>query len=167
MSDPFLGLISSAQTRDSLAALTADVSGYVMRSLQFLKFKDGVKRDPIFANSSVSIGMPAGQHVGDGSFQVIPSEAMAMLRNVGDQWTQVPTTLGCTLNQSNGGGVVGVGSDLIYLNDSDWDFGKAGGADPSLVTFTFTIIQPIDYDGIAAVRDQTASSFSLPSILGL
>ncbi len=165
--NPFLGLVSSDQIRDSLAALTADVGGFVMRSLQALKFKDGVKRDPIFANASTSIGVPAGQHTADGSFQVIPSEFMGLIQNVGDQWTQIPTTLQCTLNQQNGGGVVSVGSDLIMLNDSDWDFGKAGGSDPSLTTVTFVIIKPMDYDGIAAVRDQSTTAFSFPSILGL
>lgn len=165
--DPFLGLVSSDQIRDSLAALTADVGGFVMRSVQTLKFKDGVKRDPIFANSSVSIGVPAGQHMGDGSFQVIPSEFMGLIQNVGDQWTQIPTTLQCTLNQQNGGGVVGVGSDMIMLNDSDWDFGKAGGSDPSLVTVSFVIVKPVDYDGLSAIRDNSVTAFSFPSILGL
>ncbi len=91
-----------------------------------------------------------------------------MIASVGDQYTQVITNIGATLNQTNGGGIIPITFAQVRLMKTEWDLGEAGGQKAAFVTFSFTLLAPPDYSGLVSVRDQSASSlFQFPPIFGL
>lgn len=164
--DPFAGTFSADQLRDVLASGTYDVGGLVLRSLQGFKYEEEQEGDAMYANGSLPIGDTPGTYKGSGSFTIIPTEATGLQQYLGDQYTQVPTTIGITLNQQFGASITPINMFTVRLKKFAWDFGEAGANKPALVEVNFRILKPAEINGMAAVRDGGGAFFFAP-ILGL
>lgn len=165
--DPLIGLFSADQLAYVLASLSADVGGYALRGLQDFKFDEEMEGEAVYGNDAIPIQDTPGTYKGSGSFKTLLGEAVALAANLGDQYLTVTTTIGCTLNQQNGGGIIPVDLYTVRLKKFAWDMGEAGGAKPGMVEINFRIMTPANLSGIAAARSQQSGSFTLAPFFGL
>lgn len=156
---------SSDQVRKSLASITIDVFGTIIRGVQKLTCTDELSGDPMYANGSVSIGLPAGQHKAEGSIGMIPEMADDVRAALGDQFSQVPTTIGITMFEPFGGVPLTYNLTRVYWRKLEVDFGEPGGSKGSVETFGLVILDPIDFNGLSSVRSRDVSLFSFPVVL--
>lgn len=156
---------SNDQTKESSASMSADFAGVTLRGIAKLTFTDEVAKEPIYGNSSVSIGVPAGQHKAEGSLQVIVQEADNIITGLGPNYTQIPGTIGVSLYEPFGAGILTYDLTRVYLMKAEYDFGDAGGQKPVMVTFSFIALDPIVQNGNVSVTDQQAGGLilSLPT----
>lgn len=154
-------------TKESLASLSAFWQGYSLRGIQKITFTEELSRDAIYGNSSVSIGVPVGQHKAEGSLQVLSQEADNLRGVLGPNFGATPGTISYSLFEPLGAGILTYTATRVYLVKLEVDLGEAGGAKPSLETFSLIILDPIDWgNGTQIVTDQSASGFvlQLPTI---
>lgn len=157
---------SSDQTRFSLASVEIDVLGTIIRGVQKWTLTDEVSGDPMYGNSSVSIGLPAGQHKAEGAMGLIPEMSDDLRRALGDQWSQVPSTIGITLFEQFGGAPLTYNVTRAYFRKWEGDFGEPGGSKGATENYTITILEPIDLNGLSSIRDQRGGTlFSFPVVL--
>lgn len=152
---------TSEHTKESLASMEANFFGVTLRGVQKCSLTEELSRDPIYANASVSIGLPAGMHKAEGSIQVISQEADNLRQAAGPNFGQVSGSLLINLFEPNGAGILTYRASGVYLVKLEADFGEAGGAKPALETFGLLIIKPIDWGGVPIVTDQRASGLVL------
>jgi hypothetical protein len=144
--------------------------GVTCRGIQKVTLTEELSKDPIYANSSVSIGVPVGTHKAEGTVQVITDEADSLRTAAGDQFGTRPGSIGITLFEPQGAGILTYNLTRVYIVKMEADFGEAGGQKPSLETFSIMILDPVDWNGITIVRDQRSGGIvlgfptSLPTI---
>ena len=162
---------TSDNTKESMASMEARFFGVTLRGIQKCSLTEELSKDPIYANSSVSIGVPVGTHKAEGSIQVISQEADNLRQAAGNNFGTIPGTLTINLFEPNGAGILTDKARRIYLIKMEADFGEAGGQKPSLETFGLMILNPIDWGGgTSIISDQRASGLllafpnSLPSL---
>lgn len=156
---------SSDQVRKSLASIEIDVLGTIVRGVQKLSLTDEVSADPMYGNSSVSIGMPAGQHKAEGSIGLIPEMADELRAALGDQFSQVPATIGISMFEPNGGAPITHNVTRVYFRKQEVDYGEPGGSKGAVETFGLTILDPVDFNGLSSIRDQRgATLLSFPVV---
>lgn len=142
---------SSDYTKLSLASLELGLLGQTVRGLTKVTLKETVKREPVYANGSVSEGLPAGQHSAEGSIAMFSPSAAAVRTIIGGGWSQVPVFIAISLFEPLGAGLLQYNVSGAYLTELEADFGEAGGNKPGQETFALTIINPIDWDGLPAI----------------
>jgi hypothetical protein len=157
---------STDQTRYSMASVEGDFSGLQLRGIQDLGLTDELTKDPIYGNSSVSIGVPVGMHKAEGALTLIPEEYDSLVFGLGDQFGTTPGTIGITLFEPNGAGVYTINASRVYLIKVEAKFGKPGGQDPATKALGLLILDPIDWGGLSIVRDQNSGALSLGGIIG-
>lgn len=138
---------SSDDTRLTLASLTMFCAGTNLRGIQDVGFTDELSGDPIYGNDSISVGMPAGQHKGEGTLGLLTEVADTMRSNMGPNWGRTPWTISVSLYEPLGAGLVTYNATRVYLRKLDAKFGKPGGSDPVVETFGLVILDPIDWNG--------------------
>ena len=145
---------SSDLYRDSLQGMEFDLNGARGRGIQSLKLEEEVAREPVYGNGQTAIGMPAGTHKASGEFVTIPSEWDVIMSTMGSAITENPGSIGISLRRPNGT-IYTVTLTSVYINNAPAEFGKAGGADPSLFTVPFVVLDPIDWNGLRMVQTPT------------
>jgi hypothetical protein len=157
-----MGQWSSDQIRDSGASLEADFNGFTLRGIAKLTFKDNLERDEQFANSSVSIGIPAGTYKAEGTLETISAEADGLRQSLGTNFTQIPGSIGVSLYEPNGAGLITYNLTRVYLQGGGEVTIESGGQKSVTETLSFKILDPIDWNGVQALTDTAASIISLP-----
>lgn len=156
---------SSDQTRLSLASINIDVFGTIIRGVQKLSLTDEVSGDPMYGNGPTSIGLPVGQHKAEGSIGLVPEMADDVRAALGDQFSQIPTSIGITMFESFGGASITYNVTRAYWRKLEVDFGEPGGSKGSVETFGLVILDPVDFNGLSGVRSRDVSLFSFPVVL--
>jgi hypothetical protein len=151
---------TSDDFRDSLQSMEAHWAGAILRAIQSLKLEEEVSDEPIYGNDSIAIGLPKGTHKATGELVTIPSEADAIYEQLGNQWTQVPGSIGVTLRRPNGTSY-NVDLTRVYLRKTSIEFGKAGGSDPSLKTLSLRILDPVNWNGLRGI-EAPGDAFAFP-----
>ena len=151
---------SSDEERVSGAAMEGDFNGAIIRGFQKLDLSDEVGRDPMYGNSSVSIGIPAGTHKGEFTLESIPEEVDEFLGTLGDQFYRVPGTFGISLVRASG--LITYNVTRVYLNKMQLGM-EAGGQKGSTGTLTGIVLDPIDWNGLRGIAPKAPTAFSFPT----
>ena len=152
---------TSDNMKESLASMEANFFNLTLRGIQKVTLTEELSKDAIYANSSVAVGVPVGTHKAEGTLAVISQEADNLRQAAGDQFGTISGSLGISLFEPNGAGILTYNVSRIYLVKIEADFGEPGGQKPCVETFGLLILDPVDWNGISIVRDQRASGLVL------
>lgn len=137
---------SSDDTRLSLASLTLFCADTNLRGVQELSLTDELSGDPVYGNDSNAVGLPAGQHKGEGTIGLLNEVAEQMRQNMGPNWGRVPWTASASLYEPFGAGLIIYTATRVYIRKAEGKFGKPGGSDPNIETFGLVILDPINWN---------------------
>lgn len=155
------GPLSTDQFMDSLQSTEIDFSGFPLRGIQNVKPTEEYKRDRVYGNGPFALGLPIGTHEAGVDFSMILKEFDRMVGSLGDNYSQIPATMGLNFRRPTDGTIYSLNATSVYINKTELEAGKAGSSDPSLVSLTAYILDAIDWNGIVGLFP-SASSFSVP-----
>ncbi len=144
---------SSQQARFSGASIEGDWQGVTLFGIQSIEITDELDGEPMMGNGSVAIGMPAGSHKASITLETIPEEADALLQRLGNNFSQIPGSVGLSMSEPFGAGVYLVEVTGIYIRSCSFK-AESGGQKGSTKTITGTVLNPVNWNGLRIVTDQ-------------
>jgi hypothetical protein len=149
---------NSDQSRLSLANAEADFAGVTMRALQNFEIDEEVAADPVYGNGSVSIGAPDGMHKCTLKFDTIPEEADNLVQKLGSGFSRVLGSVGVTMQNTVSFNFYDIVMTRVRILKKSAKLGKAGGQDPSLITFECMVLDPVQWNGVDIIDNLNGGS---------
>lgn len=146
---------SADYTKLSHASCNISVGGYEVKGITEFTFSETIEAPPQYANGSVSQGAPVGKHSAEGTIGMFSASAAYLRQVLGGGWgtafVSVVNTLFETNGNQGGAGILTYTATRVRIGKLEFKSGGVGGSDSAIETFSLTIHDPIQWDGIPSV----------------
>jgi hypothetical protein len=142
---------SADYTKLSLASAHISFAGNEIKGITDFSFKEMVDAPAQYANDSVSEGAPKGKHSASGTISMFSASSAALRQVLGGGWSTTFLSVVNSLFEPNGAGLITYTATRVRLGELEFKNGEAGGSGSAIETYSLTIHDPIDWDGIPGI----------------